>query len=206
MKTIVIAGHKGGLGKTTIAVLLAQMATLKNKKVKLIDLDPQQSLFEWWNQRPDDDPLDVVDVEHTQLEQAKEMLENAGVDFLIIDTPPAHQDIIKTSIASADIVITPCSPSPLDIKGIGETITILEEQKKPFFFIINRSITGTNIAAESLPLLAQYGKVAPKPLAMRVDYVQGLISGNTPLDMGNKQVKNEVEELYQYLNQQLQKL
>ena len=206
MKTIVIAGHKGGLGKTTLCILLAQMATQHNKKVALIDLDPQQSLAEWWSQRPEDDPLDVVGItKHDELEKGVEIL-SANYDFLFIDTPPSHQAIIKAAIAAADMVIVPCSPSPMDIKGIGETITILEASKKSFFFVINRAISRTTIAAESLALLAQHGKVAPKPLGMRVDYAQGMIGGSTPLDVGNKHVGAEIIELYKYLITQLKKL
>lgn len=205
MKTIVIAGHKGGIGKTTLTILLAQYAHEQGKRVALIDLDPQQSLSNWWEQRPDDDPLEVVDADHTNIDQAKQVL-GQEYDLLLIDTPPAHQNIIKVAVAAADIVIAPCGPSPFDIRGVGETIAILEQAKKPFFFVINRAIRGTTIAAETLPLLAAHGKVAPHPLVMRVDYAQGMISGSTPLDTGNVSIKAEVKELYDYLTQQLGKL
>lgn len=206
MKTVTIAGHKGGLGKTTLAILLSQIAAQKKKKVVLIDLDPQQSLSEWWSQRPDDDPLEVVSISrYDELEKAKAVLA-ASYDLLFIDTPPAHQVIIKAAISVADIVIVPCSPSPMDIKGIGETITVLDSLKKPFFFVINRAISRTNIAGEIIHLLAQHGKVAPKPLGMRVDYAQGMIGGSTALDVGNKQVQEEIAELYDYLTKQMKKL
>jgi chromosome partitioning protein len=100
-------------------------------------------------------------------------------------------------------VIVPCSPSPIDIKGIGETITLLEELEKSFFFVLSRVNTRTRIASDTLKLLSQYGRVAPASLGMWIDYAQGTLDGNTPLDSGNKKIKEEVTQLYEYLKDQL---
>jgi chromosome partitioning protein len=41
MRTIAICNQKGGVGKTTISVLLADAATRAARRVLLVDLDPQ---------------------------------------------------------------------------------------------------------------------------------------------------------------------
>ena len=57
MRVIVVASHKGGSGKTTLAAHLAVAAERANAgPVVLLDIDPRGSLIGWWESRPDHVP------------------------------------------------------------------------------------------------------------------------------------------------------
>ena len=52
MRVLAMASQKGGSGKTTLSGHLAVQAQLSGAgPVCLIDIDPQGSLADWWNER-----------------------------------------------------------------------------------------------------------------------------------------------------------
>src|SRR3546814_10796757 len=58
LKVLVVASQKGGSGKTTLAGHLAVQAELSGEgPVGLIDVDPQGSLADWWNERAATNPF-----------------------------------------------------------------------------------------------------------------------------------------------------
>src|SRR3546814_15556686 len=57
MRVLALASQKGGSGKTTLSGHLAVQAQLAGAgPVVLIDIDPQGSLADWWNEREADMP------------------------------------------------------------------------------------------------------------------------------------------------------
>src|SRR5256885_1393018 len=57
MRVLAMASQKGGSGKTTLSGHLAVQAQLSGAgPVCLIDIDPQGSLADWWNEREADMP------------------------------------------------------------------------------------------------------------------------------------------------------
>ena len=46
-----IAQQKGGAGKTTVAVQLGVACLCAGRRVAMLDIDPQASLFTWFNVR-----------------------------------------------------------------------------------------------------------------------------------------------------------
>lgn len=197
MSVITIAANKGGVGKTTITALIASNLAKKKKKVYLIDLDPQQSLKQWWQKREDED-ISLVDIKYNQLKDALAKI-SIKDSYVIIDTPPSHLKIIEQAILVADYILIPCRPSPLDIEAIGETLTIIEEHKKNFTFILNSSVSGTQITEQTILLLSKNGQIAPSPIRQRIIYAIAMLDGRTALEMHNKAAISEINELCNFI-------
>ena len=200
MQVLAIASRKGGSGKTTLTGHLAVEAERQGiGPVAVMDIDPQGSLADWWNERAVDTPSFVNTTLET-LEHDIGQLRESGIRFLIIDTPPAITRAIRDVIKVSDMVLIPTRPSPHDLRAVAATVAMVEESGKPLIFVLNAATPRARITNEAIVALSQHGPLAPSIVHQRVDFASSMIDGRTVMEVAaSSRAVAEIERLWQYL-------
>ncbi len=105
---VVVAGLKGGVGKTTTAVYLAALAAGGRRAVTVIDADPQASAAEWIETSGDERLEDLAVVEAPTdrlLTRAFDRLD--GADVAVVDTPAGQERVLARALERATVAIVP---------------------------------------------------------------------------------------------------
>ncbi|MBU6206086.1 MAG: ParA family protein [Alphaproteobacteria bacterium] len=206
MRVLAMASQKGGSGKTTISGHLAVQAQRAGAgPVVLIDIDPQGSLADWWNEREDDLPA-FATTTIARLSADLEALRQQGFKLAVIDTPPAITMAIQSVISVAELIIIPTRPSPHDLRAVGATVDICERAGKPLIFVLNGATPKARITNEAVIALSQHGTVAPVLIHHRTDFAASMIDGRTVMETDpSGRSAQEIVALWDYLADRLEK-
>jgi chromosome partitioning protein len=204
MHVLAVASQKGGSGKTTLAGHLAVEAERRGAgPVALIDTDPQGSLAAWWNARSAETPV-FVETYVSRLTEDLGKLRAAGVQLVIIDTPPAITNTIVDVVRTSDMVLIPVRPSPHDLGAAGATVDLVESLDKPLVFAINGASPRARITSEAVIALSQHGTLAPSIVHHRTDFAASMIDGRTVMELPRSDRSSaEVGALWSYLARRL---
>jgi chromosome partitioning protein len=183
MRTLVIASQKGGVGKTTLTGHLAVEAERQGEgTVAMMDTDEQMSLSGWFRVREAETPILAQPIDGN-LRKTLDAMRKAGVDLVIIDTPPAITASISLTVALADLVIIPVRPSPHDLRAVGRTVDIVEQHGKPMVFVVNQANQRARITAQAAIALSQHGAVAETIIHSRTDFASSMADGQTVTEL-----------------------
>ncbi|BBE34627.1 AAA family ATPase [Sphingosinicella microcystinivorans] len=206
MRVLALASQKGGSGKTTLSGHLAVQAQRAGAgPVVLIDIDPQGSLADWWNEREAEMPA-FAQTTVARLVTDLEMLRQKGFKLAVIDTPPAITVAIQSVLSVAELVVIPTRPSPHDLRAAGATVELCERAGKPLIFVVNAATPRAKITYEAAVALSQHGTVAPVTLHHRTDFAASMIDGRTVMEIEpDGKSAQEIVELWTYIADRLEK-
>lgn len=199
MKTFLVAGSKGGVGKTTIATNLAAQAALRGLRTVLADADPQGSSTRWAQRRADLDSA-VLPLDATRKRKWRTALP-ADSQRLIIDAPAgAMAEDLQPFLEQADAVVVPLLPSALDIEAVVGFLNTLakvarvHERRLPVGLVLNRAKPWTQTTRQAAQMIAEW----PYPLLTQLRDSQGYVVlaglGRSLFDYQSAQVRDHQQD------------
>jgi len=119
---IAITGDKGGVGKSTLAALLAEWLLHQGFSVQIIDTDPNQTTQTW------------VD----KCTGFGRQISNSNADITIVDTAGTSGSSLTKYIRHADLIIVPFKPHVADLEVVvGWFLTLKESLQSKVLFVPN---------------------------------------------------------------------
>lgn len=153
MPTIVFASPKGGVGKSTSAVVLAAELAQSGADVAIIDADPNRPVSKWGSLEGRPDNLSVVSdaTEATVIDEIEAW--SARVPFVVVDLEGTASMTVAYAISRADLVIIPVQGSQLDAAEAAKAIRLIRQQEKAFTRRIPYAVLFTRTSAVIRPRL-----------------------------------------------------
>ena len=144
MPTIVFVSPKGGVGKTTAALLLATEIA-RATKVTVIDADPNHPIQAWGRGGavPQNMTIDDAADEDNIIERIEEAA--AETPFVVVDLEGTAAKIVLLAVSQADLVVIPTQGSQLDAEQASRAIKVVKQQEKmtgrstPFGVLLTRT-------------------------------------------------------------------
>jgi chromosome partitioning protein len=202
---IALLNQKGGVGKTTLSVNLAAALVLSGQRTLLVDADPQGSALDWQAARKGETLFPVVGMAKPTLHKDVPALAS-GYQHVVIDGPPRANDLAKSAIMAADMVVIPVQPSPYDIWAAEEIIKLIGEvalfkENLKTVFAINRKIGNTAIGRDVAEALKGYPfPLAVSTISQRVVFAESAATGLSVMEAEPKgQAAKEIRALIREL-------
>lgn len=182
---VAIAGLKGGVGKSTLAVNLATCLHEAEHRVLLVDADSQGTLQSWAlraEQQGHSNPP-VVPMKARQL--IRRHLPSVTNDFAIaiVDTPARLGAEARAAMVASDLVLLPVVPGAPDVWALAQTVELFAQARelRPELrgaVVLNQAEPRTRLSAMAQQALAKAQlPVLDAILCHRVAYGEATLAG-----------------------------
>lgn len=150
MPVIVLASPKGGVGKSTCAVLLASEFARVGAEVTVLDCDPNKSLTRWASHGILKGVTLLSDIGRSEVVSTIRSADGDG-KIVIVDLEGIASQLVSRAISQADLVIVPMQPTALDAEIGSEALALVREEEEALGRKIRHAVvlTKTNAAVKS---------------------------------------------------------
>ena len=200
-----IAQQKGGAGKTTLAIQLGVAWWAMGRRVAMLDIDPQASLFTWFGLRrrrlgDDEGGLVVQGLSGWRLGGEVGRLRRE-FDLVLIDNPPHAETDARSALRAADLALLPCQPNALDLWASKTTLELAEAAGTEALLVLNRvPARGLAAAAIRAEIEQQRWPLAAASLGNRQAFAASIAAGQgvaetAPRSAAGEEIKALADEV-----------
>jgi chromosome partitioning protein len=131
MPVISFANHKGGVGKSTSALVLGLEFARQGTSLAIIDADPNGVIADWADRR-DKNGLPVPFTIVSRPKEA-EMVATIGElsqthEWVLIDLEGTASRLVSRAFARSHLVLIPLNPSPIDARLAAAAVQLVHEE------------------------------------------------------------------------------
>lgn len=204
---ISVLGQKGGVGKSTLARILAREFTANEWSVLLADMNIEQATCLTWNQRRmknEIEPQLIVEA-FSVLSQAQKRLDS--FDMVIFDGKPAASAETRAIAGISDLVLIPTKTGLDDLTPqLGLALELVDDPKANIdpaniAFVLSR-VSTESAAARAREYLAK----ARYPFTIIEGFVQEKQSYENALNLGMTLSETDYDRLNERINQVVQSI
>lgn len=186
MTIITMANSKGGVGKSTLCVLIATELAAVGNSVLIIDADQKQhSCLQWYDrcQASGTLPEGLMVVSANSPAELHKELKAATADIVMIDVQGSLNDVLVAAIVASDITLVPAKANVIEMV---ETVKLFEWAQKtlkraPLKMLLNRveGIDGKTVAFQDAIKMVREHKVPTLSTFVRARKVYEQFLNNT---------------------------
>jgi len=184
---VALAGLKGGIGKSTLALGIAGVLHRAGRKTLIVDADSQGTLRAWaaLAAQGNTDGPPVIALDAKALRRDLERVA-AGFEVVVIDSPARLGTEARAAMLVADLVLLPVVPGAADVWALRETLAVLEDARglRPELragIVINRT-DRTTLAKTAREAIEDMGVPVLGALTSRVAFGEATLAGQTVVD------------------------
>lgn len=146
MPVVVMASPKGGVGKSTCAVLLATEFARMGARVTLLDCDPNKSLTRWASHGLPHGVTLFNDIGRSEIVTTIREADGDG-KIVIVDLEGVASQLVSRAVSQADLVIVPMQPTALDAEIGSEALALVKEEEDALRRPIRHAVVLTKTSA-----------------------------------------------------------
>lgn len=202
-RVIAVINQKGGTGKTTLALNLAA-GLARRAPTAVADADPQRSISQWIAMGETEDVLPAA----TQINDAAAAATITHLrqhhHHVVVDCPPTVQGpVIEAIMASANLVLIPVLPSPLDLWASVDMVALVAKAQQrnrslQAYLVLNQVETRNALSRAMQQAVAEFDvPLLQAHLQRRAAYRNAAVEGVSVYALGSRgaQAAGDIESI-----------